>query len=85
MSNIRKHAQAQQVAISMNNQEDFVMTIRDNGRGFDTGHEFSGSHVGLNIMKERAKRIRANLHIQSQPNQFTQINLTLPKAERILE
>lgn len=85
LSNIRKHAQAQQVAISMNNQADFVMTIRDNGRGFDTGHEFSGSHVGLNIMKERAKRIRANLHIQSQPNQFTQINLTLPKAERILE
>ena len=83
LSNIRKHAQADQVNIEIDNGRDFVMTITDNGRGFDAEHleRLPGNHVGLNIMHERADRIRAELKLTSQPGQ-TRIRLFLPEQER---
>lgn len=86
LSNIRKHAQAQHVAVEFDNGRDFVMTIADNGRGFDTERQYAaGGHVGLGIMHERARRIRAGLRIESQPDRYTRITLTLPQSERVLE
>ena len=83
LSNIRKHAQADQVNIEIDNGRDFVMTITYNGRGFDAEHleRLPGNHVGLNIMHERAGRIRAELKLTSQPGQ-TRIRLFLPEQER---
>ena len=83
LSNIRKHARAGRVDIEIANGGDFVMSITDNGVGFDAEHleNLSGNHVGLNIMRERAARIRAGLILQSQPGQ-TRITLTLPARER---
>ena len=83
LSNIRKHAQADQVNIEIDNGRDFVMTLTDNGRGFDAEHleRLPGNHVGLNIMHERAGRIRAELKLTSQPGQ-TRIRLFLPEQER---
>lgn len=83
LSNIRKHAQADQVNIEIDNGRDFVMTITDNGRGFDAEHleRLPGNHVGLNIMHERAGRIRAELKLTSKPGQ-TRIRLFLPEQER---
>ena len=86
LSNIRKHAQASKVDIAFENQHDFVMTITDNGKGFDINHikKLSGNHVGLGIMQERALRIHAHLVLDSQPEQYTRISLTLPQQERIM-
>ena len=86
LSNIRKHAQAQKVDIRFDNQQDFVMTIEDDGKGFDVNHiqNLSGSHVGLGIMKERALRIHAHLALDSQLGKYTRISLTLPQEERIM-
>ena len=83
LSNIRKHAHADRVNIEIDNGRDFVMTITDNGCGFDAEHleNLPGNHVGLNIMHERAGRIRARLSLQSQPGQ-TRIRLFLPEQER---
>ncbi|WP_274584502.1 type IV pili methyl-accepting chemotaxis transducer N-terminal domain-containing protein [Neisseria leonii] len=86
LSNIRKHAQAQHVEITLENNDDYTMTIRDDGRGFDTERQLSGRHVGLGIMRERAGRIRAVFRIVSDSAAGgTTVCLTLPKAERILE
>ncbi|QEY26037.1 type IV pili methyl-accepting chemotaxis transducer N-terminal domain-containing protein [Neisseria zalophi] len=86
LSNIRKHAQATEVDLTFNNQNDFTMIITDNGKGFDTVslETLSGNHVGLQIMRERARRIHAQLKLDSQPNQYSRISLILPKQERIL-
>uniref|UniRef100_UPI0035A16203 sensor histidine kinase n=1 Tax=Neisseria dentiae TaxID=194197 RepID=UPI0035A16203 len=86
LSNIRKHAQATQVDIEFDNRSDFAMSIRDNGKGFDTGrlNELPGNHVGLGIMRERALRINARLEIDSQSGSHTLIRLTLPQQERVL-
>ena len=82
LSNIRKHAQAQNVTIRIDNHQDYTLTIIDDGIGFNPQAERTTDHIGLNIMQERAQRINATLSIQSQQN-HTQIQLTLPKRERI--
>jgi len=82
LSNIRKHAQAQNVTIRIDNQQDYTLTIIDDGIGFNPQETRTRDHIGLNIMQERAQRINATLTIQSQQN-HTQIQLTLPKKERI--
>ena len=87
LSNIRKHAHAQNVVITFDNRQDFIMTITDDGLGFDPTKlaEQSGSHVGLNIMRERALRIHARLELDSSAGGgHTRICLTLPQQERIL-
>lgn len=87
LSNIRKHAQASNVSICFENNDDFIMRIDDDGRGFDLDmlQQLSGSHVGLGIMRERALRIKAQFDIQSSPVAGTQVCLILPRDERVLE
>ncbi|WP_304671664.1 histidine kinase [Neisseria blantyrii] len=78
LSNIRKHARATHVKFTLSEHGGrFTMTIQDNGQGFNTEKigEPTGSHVGLHIMQERAKRIRAVLKIYSQPQQGTTVSL----------
>ncbi|MFV2028740.1 type IV pili methyl-accepting chemotaxis transducer N-terminal domain-containing protein [Neisseria sp. S1] len=84
LSNIRKHAQARHVDIQIINEQDFILRIRDDGIGFDTARlkQISGEHVGLGIMHERARRIHAELNIQSRVTEGTEITLTLPHHER---
>ena len=86
LSNIRKHARATHVKFRLVKQDgSFTMTIQDNGQGFDTENigEPSGSHVGLHIMQERAKRIRAVLKIYSQPQKGTTVSLTGASEESL--
>ena len=86
LSNVRKHARATHVKFRLIKQDGrFTMTIQDNGQGFDTENigEPSGSHVGLHIMQERAKRIRAVLKIHSQPQQGTTVSLTGASEESL--
>ena len=84
LSNIRKHAHARHVTVSLINRGDFTLTIRDDGIGFDTSrlNAPAGGHVGLGIMQERARRIHAAWHVQSQPQQGTTVTLRLPQHKR---
>lgn len=84
LSNIRKHAQASKVDIMISNHEAFTMRIRDDGVGFDADHlaTLSGEHVGLGIMRERSRRIHAELKIQSQATYGTTVSLTIPYHRR---
>src|SRR5262249_29902446 len=58
LANIRKHARATAVAVSLRSQDGgFVMRIADNGVGFDAAartHSSEG-HLGLTSMRERAE------------------------------
>jgi len=71
LSNIRKHANAEHVRISLDLQESkLVLSIVDDGRGFDperTQSRYKPSSYGLAIMRERAESIGAQLHINSNP------------------
>lgn len=81
LANVRKHSQATTVVVRLRRENQFVvMTIEDDGQGFDS-HEVSrrkGWHFGLNIMRERAESLNGTLEIHSGPGQGTQIITTVP-------
>lgn len=78
LSNVRKHAGATQVELEVAKGARWRFMVRDNGAGFDTGKHPGESHVGLNIMRERAGRIGAEVDIVSAAGQGTTVTLTLP-------
>ncbi len=84
LSNVRKHAGAQRVLVQLEDRNDFILTIRDDGAGFDPSHlaSLGESHVGVDIMRERAARIDAALTLHSQPGKGTTVTVTLPQAQR---
>ena len=86
LSNVRKHAQASEVKVRVDNERDFTLSIADDGQGFsmDTAREKGDAHVGLHIMQERAERLSAQLDIQSKPGKGTTIVLHLLRQERLV-
>ncbi len=84
LSNVRKHAQAAHVRVSLRNGRDFLLVVEDDGEGFDPAELASGgeAHVGLRIMRERAARLAAHLTIDARPGGGTRIALTLPHEAR---
>jgi two-component system nitrate/nitrite sensor histidine kinase NarX len=84
LSNIRKHALASQVHITLKNARDFELTIQDNGDGYDPANIASRgeAHVGFHIMRERAARLGAQLELNSEPGKGARVHLLLPVSER---
>ena len=82
LSNVRKHARASQVVLKVRRGPRWAFEVQDNGSGFDTATEQGQAHVGLNIMKERAQRIGAEVHIESTPGRGTRVTLVLPDPTR---
>jgi signal transduction histidine kinase len=73
LTNIAKHARASQAAIHLQQDAGKVeLRIQDNGRGFNPQHTPSG-HYGLNIMRERAESVGAELLVSSRPRSGTEI------------
>jgi signal transduction histidine kinase len=83
VGNVRKHAQAGNVWISVVEQEgELKVDVRDDGRGFDVGtlnaeYDLRGS-LGMLNMQERAEAIGGRLSIQSAPGAGTEVTLTVP-------
>ncbi|HKY16030.1 MAG TPA: GAF domain-containing sensor histidine kinase [Microthrixaceae bacterium] len=74
LSNIDKHSDAQHATASWEVEGDTgTLTVRDDGRGFDTTRGVRDSAYGLVGMRERADAIGARLTISSEPGQGTTI------------
>jgi two-component system nitrate/nitrite sensor histidine kinase NarX len=54
-----------------------VVLVEDDGIGFSapTAGGRPGEHIGLSIMQERARRIGAELRIESEPGEGTRVQL----------
>ena len=85
LSNVRKHSEAARVRVEVEDGRDFVLSISDDGQGYDAEEVAARgeAHVGLHIMRERAARLRAVIKLESRPGQGTRVLLTLPGAERL--
>jgi two-component system nitrate/nitrite sensor histidine kinase NarX len=80
LSNVRKHAKANSVTVDLRGGKELMISVRDDGRGFEPEKviEQSGSCVGIGIMRERAHRIGARLEVTSAPGSGACVTLTLP-------
>jgi two-component system nitrate/nitrite sensor histidine kinase NarX len=79
LSNVRKHANASEVWLTVDKEPRWSFQVRDNGRGFDGRERPEGEgHVGLRIMRERAERIGARVDVESVPGRGSRVLLELP-------
>jgi signal transduction histidine kinase len=79
LNNIIRHSGASQVEIKFSDKPDSIMlTIEDNGRGFDINHPTPG-HFGLQNIKERAAMIGADISLTSKPQYGTTLKIVSPK------
>ncbi len=76
--NVVKHAQASTITLRLAcDDQDVVLEVRDDGRGFDTTRSFPG-HLGLRSMQERAVRLYGTLTLESTPGVGTSIMARIP-------
>lgn len=79
LTNALRHAQASTVTVSARHSadsEEIVVTISDDGRGFDTNEKQMGH--GLRNMRERAARLGISIDLRSSPGQGTYVTLRVP-------
>lgn len=83
LSNIKKHAKANNVWLTVTRGEKRLLTtIRDDGQGFDVeeveiSYATRGS-IGLLNLYERAEMLGGRISIESAPGQGTTVSLTVP-------
>lgn len=76
LSNIYHHAHATKVTIELLLiNENLILTIQDNGRGFDYNSVNSQKHHGLIDIRERVLSLNGKLFINSQPNEGTTLTV----------
>jgi predicted ATPase/signal transduction histidine kinase/GAF domain-containing protein/tRNA A-37 threonylcarbamoyl transferase component Bud32 len=78
LTNAIKYANASQILIELvYSNTQCLLRVKDNGQGFGIGSISSLDGFGLLGMSERAERIGAQLAIQSQPGQGTEVIVTV--------
>jgi signal transduction histidine kinase len=76
--NARKHAQATQLTVRIDgNEEGVTVSVADDGRGFTMMPEQLG-HLGLVSMRERAEMAAGWCQIESSPGSGTTVEIFLP-------
>lgn len=81
LQNVRKHGAASAVAVaSAIDGDEWVLTVRDDGRGFDVGAVAARGrrNFGLQFMRERAELIGARFEVHSRPDGGTLVRLAIP-------
>jgi len=85
LANIKKHAKAHIVRVLVTRDEDgnISILIENDGKGFDQRKIYSseGEHIGLSIMKQRAKHLGGKLRIESEPDEGTRVELSFQYKE----
>lgn len=78
MHNVVKHAGATTIDLRLAELgDDLVLTVHDDGRGFDPTAEFPG-HLGLHSMRERVEALGGHIWLESTPGKGTQVSAYLP-------
>jgi signal transduction histidine kinase len=83
--NIRKHSRAHNVAVRLRESEDWLITIEDDGCGFDfSGRlhhaELDADGKGPAIIKERVRSAGGTLTIESRPGRGARLEVAFPNG-----
>jgi two-component system NarL family sensor kinase len=80
LTNVAKHADATLASVSVSQKgSTAVLSIRDNGIGFDSGKWLSAPKgMGLLNIKERVNMLGGSFEIISRPRKGTKLNIQIP-------
>ncbi len=79
LNNAVKYANATTIEVSLEREwQLLILTVRDDGIGFDTTDEALQSGLGLSSMRERAQLAGGSFKIRSQPGKGTTVSVTVP-------
>ncbi len=79
LRNVAKHAAATRAEIALEvSPKNLVMSVTDNGRGFDTADSDRASGLGLISMQERARLVSGSFSLLSKPGGGTTIRVSIP-------
>ena len=87
LTNVRKHSGASKVRVSIKTATGkLIISIADNGRGFDTSAidvDSDDGHIGIRSMKERTRIMNGTINVESKLGEGTVVLLAVPigKAE----
>ena len=85
LQNVRKHAAATNVVVATGLEDgQWVLEVRDDGRGFDTGAVAARGrrNFGLQFMRERAELVGAQFEVRSRPEAGTVVRLAIPSTRK---
>jgi len=78
LNNVQRHANAEHVIVALHNgQKGFVLTIRDDGVGYEAGGKLPEGHFGVIGMRERAALCGGKLTIHSELGKGTAVQLKI--------
>ena len=84
LTNVLRHARASQVHVAIAQMEDnFVLVVRDNGRGIAQDEMVAARSLGLLGMRERALLVGGDVKIQGVPGRGTSVVVTIPLREAV--
>ena len=87
LSNVARHSKATLVQMLLTTTDETVMlSVRDNGQGFDTTHQGHEGRAGIGLlsMQERVKALGGSVQIESTPGKGTSIVASCPRLGVIL-
>jgi signal transduction histidine kinase len=78
LANVALHAGATRLQVTLAATDGIVLTVRDDGRGFDPALTAANGHFGLQGMRERAAMMGAVLEVESVAGGGTTVRLEVP-------
>jgi len=81
LHNAQKHAQPQNIEVRLASVgAHVVLTIVDDGRGFDPAAAPANGHVGLRLIRDTVAEAGGRLLVDSSPGRGTRVELSLPRS-----
>ncbi len=79
LTNAIKHSQASEIAVQLFERDNkLILTVEDDGVGFDKGEANFENSLGLNSITSRAKALNGMFEIDSQPGNGTLASVEIP-------
>jgi signal transduction histidine kinase len=84
LSNVARHSRATTAEVILQRSgKHGILSVRDNGMGFDSIRTRAAESFGVRGMEKRARTLGAELNVESTPTEGTCIRISFPLAPRL--
>lgn len=83
LQNILKHAKATGIVVTIEEEQDkYLLSISDNGCGFDVGLQTGKSSLGITNIRQRVDMLKGQLFMDSSKDNGTTLRIILPLYDK---